>query len=182
LYGTLDTISSQADLDRFSQRNGAAMPTHWPEFREYAGGAGFDQAPQPRQARIVSTVQSVTSNATGAGASAGARRVVSTMSSEGSAPQQQQQQQQQQQAAGTPISGFYVRALYDYAAQDDDELSFRENEYIWQTSSVDENGWARGICNGVEVCLQACGNAVESLTVSGAQGLFPANYVEVYQG
>ena len=51
-------------------------------------------------------------------------------------------------------------ALYDYEAQDSDELSFKEGEYIWQTASADSNGWARGQIDNREVCFWCCVDVV----------------------
>eukprot|EP00040_Diaphanoeca_grandis_P016422 m.84709 g.84709 ORF g.84709 m.84709 type:complete len:556 (+) comp25790_c0_seq1:191-1858(+) len=55
--------------------------------------------------------------------------------------------------------GRWVRAAYDNAGEEEDELSFNENDEIWQIQEADEYGWSRGILNGVE-------------------GIYPAAYVE----
>lgn len=51
-----------------------------------------------------------------------------------------------------------VVAIYDYAADKDDELSFSENSVIYVVKKNDD-GWYEGVMNGVT-------------------GLFPGNYVE----
>lgn len=52
------------------------------------------------------------------------------------------------------------RALYAYEAQDDDEVSFKEGDLIFEMTPV-EGGWLTG--------------RVES---TGKTGMLPANYVE----
>lgn len=56
--------------------------------------------------------------------------------------------------------GMTARALYDYQAEDDTEVTFDPGDIITQIEQIDE-GWWRG---------QA---------PSGEFGLFPANYVEL---
>ncbi|TWW70737.1 Abl interactor 1 [Takifugu flavidus] len=51
-----------------------------------------------------------------------------------------------------------VVAIYDYAKDKDDELSFMEGAIIYVVKKNDD-GWFEGVCNGVT-------------------GLFPGNYVE----
>ncbi|XP_059226397.1 LIM and SH3 domain protein Lasp isoform X9 [Stomoxys calcitrans] len=84
------------------------------------------------------------------------------------AMQQQQQQQQQnhqshhslpQQKQAKQNLRIY-RALYDYEAQDVDEVSFREGDIIFEVESID-SGWMTG--------------RVER---TGKTGMLPANYVE----
>jgi len=54
-------------------------------------------------------------------------------------------------------------AMYDYDAQDDDEVSFLENDHIVLYEMIDE-GWMYG--------------AVQR---TGHRGMIPANYVELVQ-
>ena len=54
--------------------------------------------------------------------------------------------------------GICARAIYDYQAEDEDELTFDPGELITQIDKFDE-GWWKGTCRGQE-------------------GVFPANYVE----
>lgn len=65
-------------------------------------------------------------------------------------------------AAAPPETGNddKAEALYDYDAQEENEISFQEGETIYEIEQVDENWW-RG------------------RTVDGSTGLFPANYVQL---
>ena len=51
-------------------------------------------------------------------------------------------------------------ALYDYTANDDDEISFREGDIIIDTIPIDE-GWMEG-----------------RHSVTGEYGMLPSNYVQ----
>ncbi|KAJ6644491.1 LIM and SH3 domain protein Lasp, partial [Pseudolycoriella hygida] len=70
----------------------------------------------------------------------------------------QQQQQQQPPPQKSKMRAF--RAIYDYEAQDSDEVSFSEGDIIFEVESIDA-GWMTG--------------RVER---SGKTGMLPANYVE----
>ncbi|XP_037825861.1 src substrate cortactin-like [Lucilia sericata] len=100
-------------------------------------------------------------------------------------PSIQEQQQQQQQQQAQPVSQtetavaqepelygnsenladyiedthIHAIALYDYQANDDDEISFDPDDIITHIEMIDE-GWWRGLCKN-------------------RYGLFPANYVQV---
>ena len=50
--------------------------------------------------------------------------------------------------------------MYDYEAQDEDEVSFQENDFISNTEPIDE-GWMFG-----------------TVERTGQHGMLPANYVE----
>ena len=51
--------------------------------------------------------------------------------------------------------------LYDYEAQDDDEVGFVENDHMINVRSIDD-GWMYG-----------------TVERTGLRGMFPANYVEL---
>ncbi|CAN7990355.1 unnamed protein product, partial [Ixodes hexagonus] len=61
------------------------------------------------------------------------------------------------EAAGPSLR---ARALYDYQAADDTEISFDPDDVITHIEQIDEGWW-------------------QGLGPSGAYGLFPANYVEL---
>ncbi|KRK02067.1 LIM and SH3 domain protein Lasp isoform X1 [Drosophila yakuba] len=81
-------------------------------------------------------------------------------------PQQQQMRQQpsysslQEKQSRQSTSMRVYRAIYDYEAQDVDEVSFREGDVIFEVESID-SGWMTG--------------RVER---TGKTGMLPANYVE----
>jgi hypothetical protein len=83
------------------------------------------------------------------------------------ASQQQQQQYRQQPAAAAPqhktslpkSAGECYQAIYDYDAQDDDEVSFRDGDLIINCVKIDD-GWM-------------CGTVHRT----GQYGMLPANYV-----
>lgn len=57
--------------------------------------------------------------------------------------------------------GRIYRAMYDYEAQDDDEVSFQDGDLIVNVSSID-GGWMTG-----------------QVQRTGQVGMLPANYVQV---
>ncbi|XP_038217857.1 LIM and SH3 domain protein Lasp isoform X1 [Zerene cesonia] len=74
--------------------------------------------------------------------------------------QQHQQHQQPRPAANHHNQRVYI-AMYDYEANDSDEVSFREGDLISNVTSIDE-GWMTG-----------------QVLRTGRTGMLPANYVEL---
>lgn len=58
-------------------------------------------------------------------------------------------------------AAFSVRAMYDYTAQDDDEVSFMDGDLIIGCVPIDD-GWMTG-----------------TVQRTGERGMLPSNYVEV---
>jgi len=61
------------------------------------------------------------------------------------------------------VQGPVYQAMYDYDAQDDDEVGFHENDIIVNVEPIDE-GWMFG-----------------TIERTGMRGMLPANYVERIQ-
>jgi len=61
------------------------------------------------------------------------------------------------------VQGAVYQAMYDYDAQDDDEVGFRENDVVVNVEPIDE-GWMFG-----------------TIERTGMRGMLPANYVERIQ-
>jgi len=61
------------------------------------------------------------------------------------------------------VQGPVYQAMYDYDAQDDDEVGFRENDIVVNVEPIDE-GWMFG-----------------TIERTGMRGMLPANYVERIQ-
>lgn len=59
-----------------------------------------------------------------------------------------------------PSSGPVYKALYDYDAQDDDEVSFQEGDIISNCQVIDD-GWVVGVVKS-----------------TGRKGMIPSNYIE----
>lgn len=75
-------------------------------------------------------------------------------------------QQQTQDLSGygiLPEHGLCARALYDYQATDESEISFDPDQLITNIEQIDEGWWT-------------------GMGPDGNHGMFPANYVEIING
>lgn len=72
----------------------------------------------------------------------------------------QQQQQQQQHVYQSDIKTSVYKAIYDYDAKEDDEISFRDGDKFINCEQIDV-GWMIGVHEK-----------------TGKHGMFPANYAE----
>jgi len=63
-------------------------------------------------------------------------------------------------AVAAALQGPMHQALYDYEAQDEDEVSFMENDTISNVQPVDD-GWVIGVVQR-----------------TGERGMIPSNYIE----
>ena len=68
--------------------------------------------------------------------------------------------QPKEPAASAPFQGQCATVLYDYDAEEDNEITLREGDVLTHVDQVDEGWWSATAPNG-------------------AVGLFPANYVEL---
>ncbi|XP_061194534.1 drebrin-like protein B isoform X2 [Saccostrea echinata] len=78
--------------------------------------------------------------------------------------EQQQQYQGEQNTSGIlPEHGLCARALYDYQAADESEITFDPDQIITNIEQIDEGWWT-------------------GMGPDGSHGMFPANYVELING
>lgn len=76
--------------------------------------------------------------------------------------EQQDTSQSQGNYADVEDTGYKARAVYDYQAADDTEITFDPDDIITNISMIDEGWW-------------------QGTAPNGAYGLFPANYVELLE-
>eukprot|EP01134_Creolimax_fragrantissima_P007078 CFRG7078T1 len=149
-------IDAQADVNAYSGSHGVEQDMTWPTFEEFEESAGTSAA---------------NNNLGASGPAAGYG-----MDSFGQETQQQQYSQSNDHPVGSSLpdvnaAGGYgagavagpvlrrASALYDYTAQDDDELTFVEGDEVQILEEADEAGWCKA-------------------ELRGKVGLIPANYVE----
>lgn len=150
LLQSLDTINSDADLVKYSDRYGVGMPLCVPTFVEWGE---VEVPPKPVNKQLSLSVPDP-----GYGSQ-------SSSSNTDEVEYEDSDEEWEEVAERVPppprgATGVPVRALYDYVAEEPEEMSFSVGDVITQTEDEDEQGWCKGIHS------------------NGTVGLYPANYVE----
>ncbi|KAJ0059896.1 hypothetical protein NL108_015224 [Boleophthalmus pectinirostris] len=148
---TPETAKYHEDFDR-SRGRGSALGLDEPGMERYhranqmIGEAGFSRGTHPQSADMDRRPGGIIV----APVLPGAYQQVA---------QQQQQYGYMHQTSLSSVRSRVYRALYDYAAQDHDEVSFKDGDVIVNAQHIDE-GWMYG-----------------TVQRTGQSGMLPANYV-----
>eukprot|EP00050_Salpingoeca_kvevrii_P008282 m.301959 g.301959 ORF g.301959 m.301959 type:complete len:538 (-) comp14977_c0_seq1:426-2039(-) len=142
LLEKLEDINSDSDLVCYQQRAGVGMPLLLPQYREHNEPIHFDT-------KIV--VETPSTEALPAATSSDAEWDEEDDAAFAPPPPE----------TTAPPLGMRVQALYDYQAEEAEEISFAAGDIITQIEEEDEQGWCKGI------------------HPNGSIGLYPANYVAV---
>lgn len=151
----LDEVSVEEDLKKYADSKGTGMGMNWPKFVEFdetetyppIGNLQFKE-PESGGDNHYSVYDDKKSEP-----ESKASNPFNGFDDEGS------EWGDTNYNANVPTSEVKVMAMFDYMGAEADELSFKEGEVIIQLDEEDENGWCRGILNGVE-------------------GLYPGSYVQ----
>ncbi|KNC81622.1 hypothetical protein SARC_06060 [Sphaeroforma arctica JP610] len=154
-----EMISPQEDIQAYAKSHGVEMDMEWPQFQEFEGPS----ANPPNEAKHADNGQAPM----GGGAYSTQNSHVQESFSQNDGAQTSFARQDSfgvpAAAAVAPVAatggGRVATAMYDYEAQDADELTFGEGDQIIIIEEVDEAGWCKG-------------------ELRGRVGLLPANYVE----
>ncbi|XP_041053594.1 protein kinase C and casein kinase substrate in neurons protein 3 isoform X1 [Carcharodon carcharias] len=161
LYQTVASANDQEDLRWWQNTHGPGMSMNWPQFEEWAPEANraINRKEKSNQGteevtltNIIPSTDSVSLSPPGDSGvkdyssdwsdDDSPRKYVLTLGSEDD----------------VKVAMVRVRALYDYAGQEADELSFSAGQELMKIGEEDEQGWCKGQLD------------------SGQSGLYPANY------
>uniref|UniRef100_UPI00398F07F2 protein kinase C and casein kinase II substrate protein 3-like n=1 Tax=Pristiophorus japonicus TaxID=55135 RepID=UPI00398F07F2 len=163
LYQAITSANDQEDLRWWQNTYGPGMPMRWPQFEEWAPEAtrAIHRKEKCGQVREEVTLTNIIPSrdtmphshsplrdsefkdySSDWSEDDSPRKCVSALGSEDDGK----------------VAAVRVRALYDYAGQEADELSFSAGEELMKIGEEDEQGWCKGQLD------------------SGQAGLYPANY------
>lgn len=146
----LNELTIEEDLKKYADQKGTGMSMNWPKFVEY--DSNLNNMPTGTlQMKENDYAEQEKSSKSGAGNN-NPFNGFDDMDSEWGDQNTYQQQP-------PPTTEVRVMAMFDYNGAEADELSFKEGDVLVQLDEEDENGWCRGLLNGVE-------------------GLYPGSYVQ----
>jgi len=154
-YHTINNADHEKDLRWWSNTHGVNMPMAWPQFEEYnvkpaAKKPDMNGGPKTGTTSINHNSDFNTSQ-------------VDSNGVKDANPFDDESEEWDDGGAYALVDngepGVPVRALYDYEAAEQDELTFKSGEEFEKLEDEDEQGWCKG-------------------RKDGRVGLYPANYVE----
>ena len=170
LYSTINQANYRQDLKWWSQNYGKDMPMNWPQFEEYQESHHSISRKEKSKSHHIGASDGITLTGLKTDNSR-PPSIVDPIPQNGSSnpfeddtpPRTSPRLQSKTESCETDLSeksGVQVRALYDYVAVDDDELSFKQGDVFRKLEERDAQGW----CTGYK---------------DGKVGFYPDNYVEL---
>lgn len=147
----INEMAIEEDLKKYADQKGTGMLINWPKFVEYD-----DNATMPMGSL---QVRDTDSNPYQDSPTRGKKNSTANPFNGFDDIDSEWGDQNVYQQPPTTSTEVRVMAMFDYAGAEADELTFKEGDVIIQLDEEDENGWCRGILNGVE-------------------GLYPGSYVQ----